>query len=61
MKRNVCLGLAGLVCLALGACEPPGGGNSGGGPAFQKLTYQQALTEAEKQKKLVMLDFGTET
>jgi hypothetical protein len=61
MKRSIGLVAAGLVCLTLGACEPPGGGNSGGGPAFQKLTYQQALTEAQKQKKLVMLDFGTET
>jgi thioredoxin-related protein len=52
MKRVVGSLLVGLTCLSLPACEPASG------PAFHRLSLEQALAEAQKQDKIVMIDFG---
>ena len=58
MKRLVILGLA--VALAAAACnrkDGSGPAESAGPSVFQKLTYDEALAKARREKKVVMLDF----
>lgn len=54
MKRAAGSCLLGLMLLSLAACDPP----SNGGNGFQSLTYEEALTVAGQQNKIVMIDFG---
>jgi thiol:disulfide interchange protein len=57
MQRIVGLMLTGLVFVSLAGCDQPAFED---GPAFHGLSYEEALDEAQKQNKVVVIDFGAD-
>jgi thiol:disulfide interchange protein len=56
MRRILGLALAGLLGLAVASCDPANSGKSG--PVFHNISVSEALAEAGRQNKIVVVDFG---